>query len=254
MTRPTKEFDASVPERAALVAEEFATVLEKFGSEAGQYNVLGPDPWQVLWNDDRSWIRWFSRGSQMSARVAFTGGPTRGTRQAHGAFTRLRPQGRKAVFALVVNDATRSAGRRPRDGLDLDGQRELRRPHALVTGRYAATQGSLGHEPRCAKRSFSWREAFPTPMAWTARVSRGWKFDGKPNVERRTDSFLRTARLTSWRVSSLLCLRKIRRDHCLRRLHAHQSRRVGIFKTSCACPAHRAARSKAPWPTPLPRL
>ncbi len=41
---------------AELVREQRDDViatLARYGSEAGHYNVLGPDPWRVLWSDDR---------------------------------------------------------------------------------------------------------------------------------------------------------------------------------------------------------
>jgi len=193
MTRPTKEFDASVPEKASLIADELALVLEQRGSEAGQYNVLGPDPWQVLWNDDRTAFISFLEGRKcLLAWRSPVGHPD----EQGQLLVRLLIYGlkvKKAVFALVVNDATRSVGEDygmvsiwmgTECYLDLtkwslDGTRR----HKV---RWAMNQGT--------RNGLTWREAFPltndVDREGMARVEVRWKAE---RTERRTDSFLRTS-------------------------------------------------------------
>jgi phosphatidylglycerol lysyltransferase len=193
MTRPTKEFDASVPERAALVADELALVLEQCGSEAGQYNVLGPDPWQVLWNDDRSGFIGFLEGRKC---LLVWRSPVAHPDEQGQLLVRLLVYGlkvNKAVFALVVNDATRAVGEDygmvsiwmgTESYLDLaTWSLEGTRRHKV---RWAMNQGT--------RNGLTWREAFPFVDGFDregiARVEVRWKAE---RTERRTDSFLRTS-------------------------------------------------------------
>jgi len=54
------------PQFASDVIEEISGVLAVHGHEAGQYTVLGPDPWQVVWNDERSGFVSFLEGAEPS--------------------------------------------------------------------------------------------------------------------------------------------------------------------------------------------
>jgi phosphatidylglycerol lysyltransferase len=193
MTRPTKEFDPSFPERAALVADELATVLEQHGSEAGQYNVLGPDPWQVLWNDDRSGFISFLEGRK--CLLAWRSPVGRPEEQGK-LMVRLLVYGlkvRKAVFALVVNEATRSAG-------DDHGMVSIWTGNeSYVDLATWSLEGTRRHKVRWAmnqgvRNGLSWREASPLTNGFDregiARVEVRWKAE---RSERRTDSFLRTS-------------------------------------------------------------
>lgn len=193
MSRSVTQVDEVVPEPAFLVADELAAVLDRCGSEAGQYNILSPDPWWVLWNEDRSGFVGFLEGRKCV--LAWRSPVAHRDDQTH-LLTRLMTYGesqRKAVFAMEVNQATCNAGvalgmtpiwTGTESYLDLA-------TWSLRGGRRQKVRWAKSH---AVKLGLEWREAFPFSdrhdHEGIHRVEIRWKAE---RLERQTDSFLRTS-------------------------------------------------------------
>lgn len=187
------QVNVATPEMASQVADELAAVLEVHGSEAGQYNVLSPDPWFVLWNDDRSGFVSFLEGRKCV--LAWRSPVARSDEQAD-LVARLVLYGerqRKAVFAMEVNEVTCTAGialgmtpiwTGTESYLDLA-------TWTLRGGRRQKVRWAKSH---ALKLGLEWREAFPFSdqhdHEGIRRVEVRWKAE---RIERQTDSFLRTS-------------------------------------------------------------
>lgn len=193
MSRSTTQVDATVPDDAAMVVEELTAVLDSRGSEAGQYNILSPDPWRVLWNDDRSGFIGFLEGRKCV--LAWRSPVARGEEQSE-LLARLLDYGEshgKAVFAMEVNETTCAAGialgmtpiwTGTESYLDLA-------TWSLRGGRRQKVRWAKSH---ALKLGLEWREAFPfsdlRDLEGIHRVEVRWKAE---RPERQTDSFLRTS-------------------------------------------------------------
>jgi phosphatidylglycerol lysyltransferase len=193
MSRPTIQANVALPQGAALVAEELAAVLEIHGHEAGQYNVLSPDPWQVIWNDDRSGFIGFLE--ERRCVLAWRSPVARFEDQAEliASLVRYGESVRKAVFAMEVNEASRTAG----VALGMtpiwtgtESYLELA-TWSLRGGRRQKVRWAKSH---AVKLGLEWREAFPfsnqDDYEGIHRVEVRWKAE---RSERQTDSFLRTS-------------------------------------------------------------
>jgi hypothetical protein len=103
----------STVELAIDVSDELASVLARWGSEAGHYPVLGPDPWRILWNAERpeSRIDSFLRNSftELAHRRRFfvAQGPAR--IEASGSCTPVSAEGWYLQGPVRASDAPRGA-------------------------------------------------------------------------------------------------------------------------------------------------
>jgi phosphatidylglycerol lysyltransferase len=182
----------AVPEYAAGARDEIARALAAHGHEAGQYAVLGPDPWQVVWNDERDGFIAFLEGRR--CLVAWRS-PVASAEEQAALLTRLVNYAvaiGKALFAVEVNESTRSVG------LELGMTPIWVGYESFLDLSTWSTSGGRRQKVRWAmshaqKFGVHWREAFPV----TDRVDRGalrhvedlWR---QERSERKTDSFLRT--------------------------------------------------------------
>ncbi len=185
----SQSFDTSfVPS----VVDQVSLVLGEVGHEAGQYSVLGPDPWQVIWNSDRSGFILFLEGRR--SLLAWRSPVARVSDQPELLELLLghARQLKKACFFIEVNQTSRDAGVRlgmasiwtgTECVIDLPGW-------STQGGRRQKVRWARSH---AAKSGVEWREAHPVigsaDREGIANVERVWK-DERP--ERRTDSFLRT--------------------------------------------------------------
>ncbi len=193
VNRPTDFLDPSTPQFAADVADEIALVLATSGHEAGQYCVLGPDPWQVIWNDDRSGFVSFLEGRRclLSWRSPVARKESQGELLIRLAMHASRLK--KSVFAMEVNKTTSDAGVQlgmipiwtgTESYLDLE-------TWSLRGGKRKKIRWARSH---AVTLGLEWREAFPFSnihdRVGIGRVEELWKAE---RPERRTDSFLRTS-------------------------------------------------------------
>jgi len=180
-------------ESAGPLGHELEAVLARYGSEAGHYSVLGPDPWSVLWNEDRSGFVAFleARHCVLSWRS-----PVARAEEQGMLFSRLVDYARdvdKQLFAVPVNDTVRAAALE-RGLLDtwIGTECYLDLPTwSLAGGRRQKVRWARSH---AAKLGLTWREADPSTVpgdfAGLGRIERRWKDQRR---ERRTDSFLRNS-------------------------------------------------------------
>lgn len=173
--------------------DEVASVLALHGHQAGQYHVLGPDPWDVVWTADRAGFAAVLRGRHCLLMWRSPVAPP-GRRAElldlvleHAARTRL------PLFALLVDDEVCTAGIQAGMApiwigteaiLDLAGW-------SLSGGKRQKVRWARSH---AVKLGLCWREARPLTDAddreALARVEHVWK---AVRPERRTDSFQRTS-------------------------------------------------------------
>lgn len=176
---------------AALVSDELARVLAVLGTEAGHYAVLGPDPWQVIWNDDRSGFVAFleARHCLVSWRS-----PVATTDQQGVLLARLLKHAKtlkKQLFVVPVNEATADAAKAFGMHATWIGT------ECLVDLPSWSLQGGRRQKVRWARShanslGYRWREAHPlasrADFDGLQRIEERWKQERR---ERRTDSFLR---------------------------------------------------------------
>jgi phosphatidylglycerol lysyltransferase len=180
------------PEPVATVRGEVSAVLARFGHEAGHYSVLGPDPWQVVWNDDRSGFMGFLSGRRV---LVSWRSPVAEPAEQPGLLARLvdyAEGARKPLLALEVNEAVREAGAAFGMTVMWSGNESLvdLSRWSLSGGRRQKLRWARNHARSLGVR---WREADPLRSAVDRRaltlVESAWK-EARP--ERRTTSFLRT--------------------------------------------------------------
>ncbi len=176
---------------AALATAELTSVLRVHGAEAGHYSVLGPDPWKVIWNDDRSGFVAFleARHCVLSWRSPVAAGPDQ-----PALLARLLDYAvavRKQLIAVPVSAAVAEAA----EGLGMRstwiGTECLidLATWSLAGGRRQKVRWARSH---AVKLGLTWREAFPLRSSddfdGLQRIEERWK---QQRRERRTDSFLR---------------------------------------------------------------
>ena len=178
-------------ETAALIGTELTRVLRACGAEAGHYAVLGPDPWKIIWNDDRSG---FAAFLEARACVLSWRSPVAAAADQPTLLARLLDYARvvnKQLVAVPVSEdvATTAANMGMRTTwigtecfIDLT-------TWSLEGGRRQKVRWARNH---AVKLGMTWREAFPLRSAddfdGLQRVEERWK---QQRRERRTDSFLR---------------------------------------------------------------
>ncbi len=191
----------SFPRPALDLRELVLEVLLAQGSEAGQFSVLGPDPWQVIFSSSGEGFVNFLEGSR--AIISWRS-PVASEEEIPELVQRLVDHAarlKKALFFIEVSDATRLAGA-AYDMTPLWTGAEcflnLSR-WSTSGGRRQKIRWARSHASRLA---VTWREALPLASdedrRAIARVEEAWKLERE---ERRTDSFLRTSylELGEWR-------------------------------------------------------
>jgi lysylphosphatidylglycerol synthetase-like protein (DUF2156 family) len=180
------------PQFASDVIEEISGVLAVHGHEAGQYTVLGPDPWQVVWNDERSGFVSFLEGRRA---LLIWRSPVARTDDQPELLARVIDYAEsvnKPLFAIEVNDTAREAGvalgmtsiwTGTESFLDLASW-------STAGGRRQKVRWARNH---ALKIGLTWREVFPLSRAddhdALRHVEHLWRAE---RSERKTDSFLRT--------------------------------------------------------------
>ena len=177
-----------------VVRRDVTAILAEHAHQAGQFSVLGPDPWHVIMNAKRSGFIAF-----LEARRAIVSwrSPVAPDAETRAALLRdlheHAERSNKALYVLEVDQAMADAG--VDDGmialqigfeayLDLASWslRGKRREKVRLAMNFAARHG------------VSWREAHPqitdTDAAGLEAVEQLWKAERK---ERKVDSFLRTS-------------------------------------------------------------
>ncbi len=180
------------PEYASNISSELLAVLEKRGYEAGQYNVLGPDPWRIIWNDDRSGFISFLEAKKC---LVTWRSPVACDEQHRVLLERLASyasQTKRELFILEANEASRAAG------LELGMTSIWTGSESYLDLATWSLEGTKRanirwSKNRAIKDGLDWREAFPATNVMDKRgihhVEEWWKAE---RTERRTDSFLRT--------------------------------------------------------------
>lgn len=177
---------------ATSVLGDVASVLAIHGQEAGHYNVLGPDPWQVIWNDERSGFINFLEGRRC---LLTWRSPVASVEEQPGLLARLvdyAQRVRKPLFGVEVNESTKNAG------VELGMSAMWVGTESFIDLSTWSVAGGKRQKVRWARSHAAsmglwWREAFPwrdaSDQESLRNVEAAWKDE---RTERRTDSFLRT--------------------------------------------------------------
>ncbi len=193
MSKRTTQFELCIPEFASQIAKELSVTLERHGHEAGQYNVLGPDPWQVIWNDDRSGFVGFLEGRRCLLMWRSPVAPKTNQGDLLARLVRYGASIGKSVFAMEVNKTTCSAG------VELGMTPIWTGTESYLDLANWSLRGGKRKKIRWARShalniGLDWREAYPFSdihdRVGIGRVEELWKAE---RPERRTDSFLRTS-------------------------------------------------------------
>ncbi len=185
--------DELVVQRVADCADEVARVLGEVGHEAGQYHALSPDPWKVLWNDDRSAFTLFlEEGRCIFVWRSPVAAPGLELDMLSRTLDYARRR-RKTVIGVLVNDAYCQAGKRL-------GMKPVWAAHETYHSLPDWTiQGGRREKLRLArnharKLGYEWREADPVnnsvDRAALEAIEVQWK---QARKQRATDSFQRTS-------------------------------------------------------------
>ena len=180
------------PHYAADVRDDVARTLATYADEAGQYNSLGPDPWQVLWNDERSGFIAFLEGRWCLVAWRSPVSSEEGKGDLLARLVAYAKVARKPLFGVEVSETTKSAA------VDLGMAVTWVGTESYLDLATWSLEGGKRQKVRWARShavalGVHWREAHP----WTDaddrlgidRVEAMWK---EERPERRTDSFLRT--------------------------------------------------------------
>jgi lysylphosphatidylglycerol synthetase-like protein (DUF2156 family) len=175
------------------IREELAAILDERATESGQRTVLGPYPWKVLFNDDRSAFANLMEGTH--AIVSWrspTGLPADQALLTERLYTYARQQ-KKTLFAIGYNDVCRQAS-------EAFGLISLR---VGVESSFNLAEWSTAGKKRQNIRlninhattgGMTWREAFPRTSEedrlGISGVEEAWE---KERPQRKIDTFLRTA-------------------------------------------------------------
>ncbi len=164
-----------------------------FGHEAGQYHVLGPDPWSVIWSADGTGFMAFLEERHCVFGWRSPVAPAGHELELMGALGRYARQRRKPLITVLVNDATCAAGVQIGMTPIWIGSETF---HDLGSwtirgGRREKLRLARNHARRLG---YSWREAFPHASSQDRQqldaVEAEWKAARR---QRATDSFQRTS-------------------------------------------------------------
>lgn len=184
---------SNLAQHVADCHDEVVKVLALHGHQAGQYHVLSPDPWQVVWTDDRSGFAAFLEGRRCLLAWRSPVAPEGRRAELLDLLAEHARAVRKAMFALLVDDEICTAG--IQSGMApiwVGTEAIINLPSwSLQGGRRQKVRWARSH---AVKLGLTWREAEPlTNLAdrtALAAVERAWK-SARP--QRETDSFQRTA-------------------------------------------------------------
>ncbi len=181
--------------RANDCRDTLLNVLAAQGVEAGQYAVVGPDPWRVIFSaSGEGFINFLEHGNVVVSwrSPVASASECEELVEALNDYARRR---RKALFLVEVNESARDAGVRQSMTplwtgaecfLDLS-------KWSIAGGRRQKVRWARNHAQRLG---VTWREARPLTShdddVAIARVETAWKNE---RTQRRTDSFLRTSYL-----------------------------------------------------------
>ncbi len=180
-------------ERATACDAEVQQVLAAAGHEAGQYHVLSPDPWWVMWNDDRSGFVAFLEDHHC---IFAWRSPVAAAGMELDIISRLQYYARirrKTLIAALVNEATCRAGiQLGMKPIWIGSETFHHLPDwSIEGGRRQKLRWARNH---AKKLGYSWREVFPidndAERAALEHTERKWK---QARVQRSTDSFQRTS-------------------------------------------------------------
>lgn len=191
----------SSPRRADDHAELLLEILSAQGGEAGQYSVLGPDPWQVIFSSSGEGFVNFLEGRR--ALVSWRS-PVADRDEIPELVQRLfdhAAQSKKALFFVEVDEATRAAGAALAMTPLWTGAESFVNlsQWSRLGGKRQKIRWALNHAQRLG---VTWREAMPLSCEndrfALARIEYEWKSERQ---ERGTDTFLRTSYLeiAQWR-------------------------------------------------------
>jgi len=182
----------TVPQFAADVRDELIGVLATHGHEAGQYSVLGPDPWLVIWNEARSGFIFFLEGRRALLQWRSPVARADEYPELLARVVEYAESVDKPFFAVEVNDTAREAGvslgmtaiwTGTESFLDLA-------TWSISGGRRQKVRWARNH---ALKIGLTWREVFPLVNVnhheSLRHVEQHWRSE---RSERKTDSFLRT--------------------------------------------------------------
>ena len=187
--------------RAIDHRELLLEVLGAQGGEAGQFSVLGPDPWQVLFSSSDEGFVNFLEGRRALVSWRSPVAPLSEVPELVQRLVEHATQLKKALFLIEVDEATRAAGADVAMTPLWTGAESFIDLSQWSTsgGRRQKIRWALHHAQRLGVR---WREAKPVTCeddrVALAQVEELWKYERE---ERRTDSFLRTSYLeiAQWR-------------------------------------------------------
>lgn len=168
-------------------------VLGSQGVEAGQYTVLGPDPWRVIFSASGEGFINFLEHANVVVSWRSPVASASECDELVGALYDYARQLRKALFLVEVSEGARDAGvSRAMTPLWIGAECFLDLSKwAIAGGRRQKVRWARSHAQHLG---VTWREARPLTSrgddAALARVEAAWK-DERP--QRRTDSFLRTS-------------------------------------------------------------
>ena len=186
---PGQKTTGASPEFARDCVPEIRAALSLYATEAGQFTVLGPDPWRVVWNDARTGFVSFleERHCVVSWRS-----PVAPAAEQAGLLVALRSYAqRKAVFALGVDHlVARDLETRGFHSTWVGTECHIKLTDWSVSGgRRQKVRWARSH---AATLGVTWREAHPEPGSPDERsldrVEQRWKEERR---ERATTSFLR---------------------------------------------------------------
>ncbi|HQT99372.1 MAG TPA: phosphatidylglycerol lysyltransferase domain-containing protein [Acidimicrobiales bacterium] len=190
--------ERSIKSSARLASECRDTLLDVLASqgvEAGQYTVLSPDPWRVIFSaSGEGFINFLEHAHAVVSWRSPVASESESD-ELVGALYDYARQRRKALFLVEVNERARDAGgRRTMTPLWTGAECFLDLSKwSIAGGRRQKVRWARSHAQRLG---VTWREATPLTSrdddVALARVEAAWKNE---RPQRRTDSFLRTSYL-----------------------------------------------------------
>jgi lysylphosphatidylglycerol synthetase-like protein (DUF2156 family) len=180
-------------EAVADAEREVREVLNAHGSQAGHFSVLGPDPWRIIWNAQRTGFIAFLEARRCILSWRSPVAPVADHLQLVGDLLDYARATRRQLLCVAIGESALEAGRSlgmiptwigTECFIDLP-------TWSIEGGRRQKVRWARSH---AAKLGYTWREAVPLrseeDFTALARVEELWK---EERPERRTDSFLRNS-------------------------------------------------------------